>query len=76
MQSYLKIAVLTYEFSGMQKDVGSIKMTGSFLIFSSELGTARRTGASFTTLKRTPYCPGQPRQHKCWKALFISPVWH
>lgn len=37
MQSYLEITVLTHEFSAMQSDVGSLKVTGSFLIFSSGL---------------------------------------
>lgn len=42
MQSYLEITVLTHEFSGMQSDVGSLKVTGSF---SSGLVIAGRTGA-------------------------------
>lgn len=37
MQSYLEITVLTHEFSAMQSDVGSLKVTGWFLIFSSGL---------------------------------------
>lgn len=48
MQSYLEITVLTYEFSGMQADVGSIKVTETFLIFSSGLARAGRIGISFT----------------------------